>query len=81
MEQISIYEILGYTDDPVFKRLKKMKVNEIMELNEFVIERTQNDWFEIKNNEIHELCSSLENCYKTIQNLICPIIKGFYFYS
>jgi hypothetical protein len=73
MEQLSIYDELGFSDDPVYCLLANLKEETSISIGEYIIERTAFGMYEIKSDEIHECKQTIEACYKQLSNFLCPI--------
>jgi hypothetical protein len=75
MKQLTIYDVLGYIDDPVYQKLLLLKNNHMIEIEGICVERGQFGWYEVSNHEIHECFKNLDECYIRINELISPALN------
>lgn len=70
MVQLNIYNEIGLNDDPVFNKLSTLSTDNVLLLNGLEIKKNNQGWFEISNEEIHELRTDIQKCYEFINQLI-----------
>lgn len=69
MGNVNIYEIIGFSIDPIYEALTKLMVDEEIDIGKYTIRKTPK-FYEI---EMHECFKEKEHCYQFLCNLL--IIK------
>lgn len=67
--QLNIYEVTSLLEDPIYKQLENLNINDDILLENIMVRRTQR-FYEIENDEIHEGFIELEKCYQFINSLL-----------
>jgi|APAga8741244001_1050109.scaffolds.fasta_scaffold07049_3 hypothetical protein len=78
-DQLNIFDVVGFSNDPVYTEIQKLKKDEETSIGGFHIYRNSIGWYEIENEEMHELKKDFEDCYRYLDSLINPIHKGIFF--
>ncbi|MGE7622892.1 hypothetical protein ACQKMD_07485 [Viridibacillus sp. NPDC096237] len=60
-EQISIFTLNGFSEDPLFEKIVQLQVGEHVIIQNFKVART-NKFYEIQNDEIHECFHNPQEC-------------------
>lgn len=66
LEQMNIYSFLGYENDPLYIQIKKLKQNEKIKVDEFVITKNNFGLFEVESEQIHLQADTVDAIYKKI---------------
>lgn len=72
MEQLSIYDELGFENDPVYLLLSDLQNDASISIGIYTVEKTIFGMYEIKTPGIHECSKSLDNCYKQLNKYLSP---------
>ena len=70
VEQLSIYDELGFSDDPVYSLLASLTEDTSVVIGEFTIEKTNFGLYEIKSKDVHECMQTMELCYKKLNRYL-----------
>lgn len=79
MEQISIYQVIGFTTDPVFEQLSGLPQNNSITIDGIVVFKNVDGWYKISHNEIIEHFETIQDCYDVVTHLICTFNRGFFY--
>lgn len=79
LNQLNIFDVVGLSNDPVYTEIEKLKIDEETSIGGYHIYRNNIGWYEIENEEIHELKTEFEDCYRFLDSLINPIQKRIFF--
>lgn len=77
MEQLNIFNELGFIEDPIY--LKLLVMNELDEINieGIVVFKNILGMYEISSDELHEGFKDLDNCYKKLMQNLSPLSRVF----
>lgn len=77
MNQINIFYEIGLSNDPVYFQLTKLKVNEVIRIDDLEVTKTEIGFYEISSDDLHECFSDITKCYEKINSLACPLNGAF----
>lgn len=66
---VNIYDIIGFSFDPVYMALQQLDDNEEILIDEYTIRKTDK-FYEIENGDLHEYFIEKGECYQFLNNLI-----------
>ncbi len=69
---VNIYDIIGFSFDPVYMALQQLNDNEEILIDKYTIRKTDK-FYEIENGDMHECFIEKEECYHVLSNLIMTI--------
>lgn len=69
MENVNIYEIIGFSIDPIYEALTQLIDNEEVVIGKFTIRKTTK-FYEIENINVHECFKEKDCCYQFLCNLL-----------
>lgn len=67
--QTNLYEFISLDDDPVFTKIRNLKTGEEIKIDSFNIRKNER-FYEIENDELHEVFKSVDKCYTFISSKI-----------
>ena len=65
--QMNLYEVLGLEDDPVYRLINSLKVNEEIEVDSYFVRNT-GKFFEVENEDVHIGFKTKEKCYSFVSS-------------
>ena len=68
MENVTMYEIIGVSSDPIYKALNHLRENEEVRIGKYTIRKTAK-FYEIDNHNLHECFKEKEDCYRYLIKL------------
>ncbi len=71
--QLSIYDELGFGEDPIFCLLLDLSEDTTVLIGSYTIGKNALGWYEISSCDIHECSKTIENCYKKLNYYLSPI--------
>lgn len=63
MEQTSCFDWME-DSDPIFVELQKLAQESSVDIPPFTITRNRYDLFELESSDVHDCCSTIEECYR-----------------
>ncbi|WP_432702907.1 hypothetical protein [Lysinibacillus sphaericus] len=69
MGNVNIYEIIGFSIDPIYEAVTKLMVDEEIVIGKYTIRKTPK-FYEIENINLHECFKEKEHCYQFLCNLL-----------
>ncbi|MGE7918237.1 hypothetical protein ACQKM9_04710 [Viridibacillus sp. NPDC093762] len=60
-EQISIFTVNNFSEDPLLKKIEQLQVGEHVMIQSYMVERTIK-FYEIQNDEVHECFHTKQEC-------------------
>jgi len=63
VENVTMYEIIGVSNDPIYEALKQLSENEEILIGKYKIRKTAK-FYEIENHNVHECFKEKEECYQ-----------------
>lgn len=73
--QLNIYNMLGLSNDPVFTLIEQLRINDEIQIENLTVKKTIK-FYEIENDDLHELFGDKEKCYTFIDKYINKIPSG-----
>jgi len=67
--QTNLYEFISLDDDPVFTKIRNLQTGEEIKIDSFNIRKNER-FYEIENDELHEVFKSVDKCYAFISSKI-----------
>lgn len=77
MEQLNIFNELGFFEDPIYMKLSLMNVQEEINIEGIVVFKNNLGLYEISSDQLHEGFKDLDCCYKKIMQNLCPLSRVF----
>ena len=69
MENVTMYEIIGVSIDPIYEALKQLSENEEILIGKYKIRKTAK-FYEIENHNVHECFKEKEACYQFLNKIL-----------
>lgn len=69
MENVTMYEIIGVSIDPIYEALIQLSENEKILIGQYTIRKTAK-FYEIENQHVHECFKEKEECYQFLIKLL-----------
>ncbi|MFJ7666379.1 hypothetical protein ACIQXI_04685 [Lysinibacillus sp. NPDC097195] len=69
MENVTMFEIIGVSIDPIYKALNQLSEDEEILIGKYTIRKTAK-FYEIENNSLHECFKEKEVCYQFLTKLL-----------
>jgi len=73
MIQLSIFNELGFLEDPIYRKLNELSVDHVIMIDEITITKNSNGLYELSSDDVHEGFKTLESCYENIMRILCPL--------
>ncbi|MEK4494479.1 hypothetical protein [Ureibacillus sp. FSL W8-0352] len=67
--QTNLYQFISLSDDPVFRKINNLKIGDEIQIDSFKVRKTER-FYEVENEDLHELFNSLDKCYSFISSMI-----------
>lgn len=67
--QLNIYDAMDRKEDPVFRTLSSLNKNNEVQIGNFCVRKSEK-YYEIENDELHEIFKSIDRCYTFISHYL-----------